>query len=432
MNRTATTLRSDRGAVLIQVAFAMVGLLAFCVFVIDYGVMWTGRSQVQTSADAGALAGAISLAWDNATDFAGAKTKAQAVARVNTVWGQAPDVQLTDVTFPACPPGAPGLPDTCVKVDAFRNQTRGNPLPMYFGNLVGVTAQGVRSTATAQIVTGNSTDCLKPWAILDRWNEFGPEGPTPTPLSTYDKYSDGKGQDPAPEADEYIPPSATSTGTGFTLPADQGRRFAVKTAGTDISSGWFREIMLPRADGHWTGGNVYEENIETCGGLPYAIATPGVACPASIGQADAPYWATQGCFGVKAGGTTGPTKAGIDALTSRDPGASYVPGTGPGTGIVGSTFDPPTKSPRVVPIGVLDIDDYLSRNPTGSNGTVRLVNIYGFFIEGMGDVNADGSMTLNSSGKAVIGRLIRMPSLGTGASTLPASASFLVQIILVR
>jgi hypothetical protein len=429
MKTMDTARRAECGAVLIQVVVAMVALLAFGAFVIDYGIMWTGRGQIQTSADAGALAGAISLAWDSATDFAGAKTKARAVARANTVWGQAPDVQLTDVTFPACPPGAPGLPDTCVKVDAFRNQTRGNPLPTYFGNLVGVTAQGVRSTATAQIVTGNSTDCLKPWAILDRWIEFGPEGPGMLPTSTYDKYSDGRGQNPPPEADVYTPPSATSTGTGFTLPADQGRRFAVKTDATDVSSGWFREILLPRADGHWTGGNVYEENIETCGGLTYAIAEPGIACPASIGQADAAFWAAQGCFGVKAGGTTGPTRAGVEALTSRDSGATYVDGTG----IVGSTFDPPTKSPRVVPLGVLDIDDYLSRNPTGSNGTVRLVNIYGFFIEGMGDVNpATGAMTLNPAGKAVIGRLIRMPSLGTGASTLPANASFLVQIILVR
>ena len=61
------------------------------------------------------------------------------------------------------------------------------------------------------------------------------------------------------------------------------------------------------------------------------------------------------------------------------------------------------------------------------------MNIYGYFIEGMGDVDpATGAMTLNAAGKAVIGRLIRMPSLGTGSSTLPANASFLVQIILVR
>jgi len=424
MNMTHPTHPSERGAVLIMVVVAMVALMAFGAFVIDYGIMWTGRGQVQTSADAGALAGSISLAFDSPTDFAGAKTKASWAARANNVWGTAPDVQLTDVTFPPCPVGAPGLANTCVKVNAFRNQTRGNPLPTFLGNLVGITDQGVRATATAQIVTGNKTDCLKPWAVIDRWQEFGEPF---SALSTFDKYSDGKGQAPPQEADVYIPPSTGSAGTGFTLPADQGRRFAVKTEGVDVSSGWFREIALPRADGGWTGGNVYRDNIMTCGGLPYAIAAPGTACPAAIGQGDAAYWATQGCFGVKTGGTVGPTRQGIEYLTAQDPGATYG-----SSGIVGSSFDPPTASPRVVAIGVMDVDDYLARNPTGSNGTVRLVNIYGYFIEGMGTVNADGSMTLSAGGKAVIGRLIRIPSTGSGSAPITSAAAFLIKIILVR
>ncbi len=202
MNMTHPTHRSERGAVLIMVVVAMVALLAFGAFVIDYGIMWTGRGQVQTSADAGALAGSISLAFDSPTDFAGAKTKASWTARANNVWGTAPDVQLTDVTFPPCPAGAPGLANTCVKVDAFRNQTRGNPLPTFLGNLVGITDQGVRATATAQIVTGNKTDCLKPWAVIDRWEEFGEPF---SALSTFDKYSDGKGQAPPQEADNLHP-----------------------------------------------------------------------------------------------------------------------------------------------------------------------------------------------------------------------------------
>jgi len=212
------------------------------------------------------------------------------------------------------------------------------------------------------------------------------------------------------------------------LPADLGRRFAVKTEGTDVSSGWFREIKLPRADGGWTGGNVYRDNIQTCGGLPYAIATPGVACPADINQDTAAYWATQGCFGVLTGGTVGPTRQGVDYLTVQDSGATYG-----SSGIVGSTFSPPTLSPRVVAIGMMDVADYFSRNPTGSNGTVRLVNIYGFFIEGMGEVDpVTGAMSLDPGGKSVIGRLVRLPATGTGSSPIAAAASFLVKIILVR
>ena len=82
------------------------------------------------------------------------------------------------------PPGAPGPPDTCVKVDAFRNLARGNPLPVFFGSIVGLTNQGVRATATAQIISANMTDCLKPWAVIDRWDEFDgvePDYPNPDP-----------------------------------------------------------------------------------------------------------------------------------------------------------------------------------------------------------------------------------------------------------
>ena len=198
---------SERGAIIIQVAVCLLVLLAFSAFVVDYGVMWASRGQAQTAADSGALAGAISLAYETggnlAAQQANAKVKARAAAHQNFVWGQAPDVQPTDVTFPACPPGAPGPPDMCVRVNAFRNQARGNALSMFFGNLVGVGSQGVRATATAQVVAADTSECLRPWAVIDRWNEFHTDQPEPdTPdndfawSSTYDRYSDGKGGRP--------------------------------------------------------------------------------------------------------------------------------------------------------------------------------------------------------------------------------------------
>lgn len=437
MSTSSPTLRSQRGAVLIHVAIALLGLIAFSTFVADYGVMWVSRGQAQTAADAGALSGALSLAFDNSTDFDGAKERARAMATANLVFGAAPDVQLTDVTFPPCPPNTPGLPDTCVKVDTFRNQARGNALPMFFGNLVGVGGQGVRATATAQIVTGTHTDCLKPWAILDRWDEWNGTAndyPNPDPdfnySSTFDRYSTGQGQSPPREPDLYVPPGGENgAGTGFTLPADQGRRFAVKVGDNSgsISSGWFRAIRIPRLDGQ-TGGDVYRENISSCGGLPNGFATPDTVCPATIGNADAAYWAERGCYRVETGNMVGPTDQGVDELIARDPNAQWS-----GSGITNSAFSPGTSSPRVVPIGVLDIDSYLAPAPNGSNGIVRLVNIYGFFIEGMGDVQPDGTITCcSNSGRSVVGRIMTIPSIGVGNSTLPVEASFLRQVILVR
>jgi Flp pilus assembly protein TadG len=442
MNATTvriSCLRNTRGAVLVQVAVALVALLALSSFVFDYGVMWVSRGQAQNAADAGALSGAISLAFDGAADEDGARARAIAMSQSNRVWGQAPDVTNADVTFPACPPG-PGVPDTCVKVDVFRNQARNNALPTFFSRLAGVLDQGVRATATAQVLAGDTTDCLKPWAIIDRWDEFGPiQFPNPDPdfnaASTFDRYSTGQAQAPPQEPDMYVPPGPDGPGTGFRLPQDEGTRFAIKVdtnQNVTVSSGWFRAIRLPRLDGQ-TGGSVYRDNITSCGGLPASFASPDTVCPASIGNADAAYWAERGCFATEPGNMVGPTRQGIEELIARDGGASW--GTGPDgrQGIVGSNFDPPTSSPRVVPIGLLDIDYFLSQDPSGANGVIRLINIYGFFVEGMGDVDlTTGQMTLAANGRSVIGRVMTIPSTASGRNTLPNSASFLRTIILVR
>ena len=50
---------SERGAILVQVALALLALVAFTMFVVDYGVFWVGRRQAQNAADASALAGAL-------------------------------------------------------------------------------------------------------------------------------------------------------------------------------------------------------------------------------------------------------------------------------------------------------------------------------------------------------------------------------------
>ena len=42
-------LSSEDGAILIQVALAILVLIAFNIFVVDYGVMWAGRAQAQNA-----------------------------------------------------------------------------------------------------------------------------------------------------------------------------------------------------------------------------------------------------------------------------------------------------------------------------------------------------------------------------------------------
>ena len=331
----------------------------------------------------------------------------------------------------------------CVRVNAFRNQARGNALSMFFGNLVGVGSQGVRATATAQVVAADTSECLRPWAVIDRWNEFHTDQPEPdTPdndfawSSTYDRYSDGKGGRPPQENDLYVAPSAAGPGTGFRLPNDLGRRFVIKSdtnTNSTVSPGWFRAMRIPRLDGA-TGGDVYRENIEGCGGLPATYwSACNDPCPTSIGTDDAAYWATQGCFRTETGNMSGPTTQGVEVLIANDPNAVWIEGATPAEGYIENSIHGENwlKSKRIVPVGVIDIDWFLSQDPTGSNGVLRLVNIFGFFIEGMGDVDdVTGTITLNPAGKAVVGRVLTIPAMGI--SRLHTSASFLRTIILVR
>ena len=417
--------RDERGAVLIQVAVAMLALLALSSFVFDYGVMWVSRGQAQNAADAGALSGAISLAFDSGTDQDGARAKAIAVARRNRVWSAAPDITDADVTFPPCPPGAPGLPDTCVKVDVFRNQRPGgNPLPTFFSRLVNITEQGVRATATAQIITGDTTDCLKPWAVIDRWDEYdtatnGAEAEYPEPdpdflpTSTFDRYSTGQGNSPPPENDLYVRPTPAQVvpepGSGCPTTRDAALR-----------SRWTRTPTrrCPPAGSARFGCHV--SMARTGATSTGRTSRPAAGCPRATPRRTRSARPTSGT-------TTWPTGRSADAMrpspatwlgragrASRNSSRVTAARRGEATGIVGSTFSPATSSPRVVPIGVIDIDDFLSQDPSGANGVLRMVNIYGFFIEGMGDVDpATGPMTLSPGGHAVIGRIMTIPSMGT-------------------
>ena len=107
----------------------------------------------------------------------------------NTVFAVAPDVVMaTDVIFtdqPAdmCPADVNGL-TPCIRVDVYRNQARTNALPSIFGQVFGITAHGVRATATARVAIADTTNCMKPWAIPDKW------------IDNYDDHESDRDQDP--------------------------------------------------------------------------------------------------------------------------------------------------------------------------------------------------------------------------------------------
>jgi len=390
MNRTPCICRSERGAVFVQIAIAIFVLMAFNVFVLDYGIMWIGRRQAQNAADAGALAGAVARGYDDFDDppLSGgrAERSAEGVARANLIWQQA---GVPEVLF-ECPAGVTGK---CVRVNVYRNAENGNPLPTFFGPILGITSQGVRATATAIAGNGNATECLRPFAFPDKWVENRPPG------DEFNRYLVPGPGTPLSPADQYIPPDGTQA-VSYNI-TDFGHRidFQYNQLPTDpITEGLLLSLNLP-------GSNTYEENIAGCNGQP-------VALHASVPLRGGPP------------GTT--TRTALQALFAQDSGATWnsvdqrvenscAPGCAP-------------VSPRLIAIALFDPDRYQLARATGDwsacpGGTpcIRVSNIIGFFIH------------LLNGGSGGHGHFVRYAGMSvTDAPTFVDDGSWLVTTNLIR
>jgi hypothetical protein len=419
MRRTLirTDAGSDRGSILVHVAVALLGLIAFTTFVFDYGVMWTGRRMAQNVADAGALAGAVSLAFDDygdRSDTGPAKLAAFALSQTHQVWGEAPDVDITtDITFPPCPDDGT---DGCVRVDVYRNQDRGNPLPMFFGAIVGLQAHGVRATATAKVSAANGSNCLKPLAVPDKWLEM--QDPAWTPESTFETaVRQGNQWIPLANPDIYerpVPGTPGSPGTGFTLENDAGIELVLKhsDAQNTIAPGIFFPVVLTDP-----GANAYRDHLGGCPGNAVRI-NDGSGCPGGLADP------SKGCIDKEPGNMVGPTSQGFWNLYNQDPDARWVEGEGVvgGCETNGTCNTESGLSPRRVPIAVFDTGTYEMSKQSGRAEPLVIVNMLGFFVD---YIQGQGQNI------QISGRLIPLPGEWNGGPT-NGSNPFLFAIHLVR
>ena len=411
-----TSLRSNRGAILLNVATGLMVFIGVTAFVVDYGVMWVGRGQAQNAADAGALAGAVAMAfdangWTDRTPTGPARASALRMAQQNSIWGQPPNVDVnTDVFFtglPAamCPADANGR-TPCIRVDVYRNQARGNPLPAIFGLAVGLVDQGVRATATARVAVADASDCLKPWIIPDKWaDNHDTTAPIDSTWTAEDTFETGNQQGqtwtPFNPPDVYTPPSSSGPGTGFTVAADLGMMVTLKAGGpqTSISPGVYFPVRIPTYTGGSTGGSDYRANISDCNGVAIPIGT---------------------MLESENGNMIGPTAQGVSALIARDPGARWDPVTKSVTNSCAQASPScGTSSPRIVAVPIFDTALYESTKRQGLP-QFKVVNILGFFLDQM-------------QGNDVRGYLTEAPGLSTGTvASIDPLASFLTTIQLIR
>jgi Flp pilus assembly protein TadG len=366
-------LKSERGAMLIMVAVCLLALTLLSAVVVDYGILWTSRRQAQNSADSAAMGAAITMLVDP-TKTDEAKDVAHKLASENAVWAEYPKDADVLVDLPiTCPPGTGGGVG-CVRVDVQRGQTdrnggtHTNKLPTLFAQLAGISSQAIMATATAQVISGNSVRCLKPWAVPDRWNDFD-EAP-----------KDGSWN----QMDTFTPPTDTYSMPGFKNPQDDGTEIVLKSGNTSAwSAGWMQEI-----DWGQTGSNVYRTEIATC---PSWIPDVGIydgtyKCDAKNDTPDP----EKGCISVKTGTSQGPTTQGVSDLVNLDPAAHWD-----GTKVVGGCGDTPAGcgainptgysfSPRIVPVSLFNPQAFYNESCSGGTGcVVQVSNLIGFFVEGM-------------------------------------------------
>ncbi len=348
MSRFQRLRKDESGMSYVFVGLGMMAFLSASMLAIDVGMLMTARNQAQNSADAGALAGATALLYDNYTDRSPggpAVTNAINAATGNQVMAKNVSVLASDVTFPLDPSGEPSR----VKVTVRRTASRGNPVSTLIAKYFGVTTTDIGATATAEVSQANAMTCVKPFTIPDKWNER--QTPPWDGNDTYDAF-DNKGR-PLANPDIYIP--ATQPGyTGYNQESMRGQKLVLRAAtGDNITVSFYYSLAMGKPV--ITGGDEYRWNIDNCNKTIY-------------------YWGDP--LTQEPGAKEGPTIQGAEGLIAKDPGAYWDTATNK---VKGSAYG--AQSPRVFPIPLYDPIVYDSGKRNGRTADLVTANWIGFFLE---------------------------------------------------
>lgn len=263
MTRLRQLSRAEHGAVLAQVGICVFVLMAFNVFVLDYGLLWVARGQAQNAADAAALAGAVARGYDDRinppTPTGLAASVARSVAEHNVIWQHAG----TPMVFFDCPPGVTGR---CTRVDVHRDGLHGSrTLDVLFGPILGIDSQQVRATATAVTANGNASPCMRAIAFADGWEE------NRAPGAQFNRFYEGTAP-PAPgtlltNPDVYTPPSATYAGR-TRVSTDYNFRIVWDLSDAAMFGPVTRELPVPL---DLPGSRTFFQNATSCSGQTVAL-----------------------------------------------------------------------------------------------------------------------------------------------------------------
>jgi Flp pilus assembly protein TadG len=172
--------RDERGMSYVFIGLGMTAFMSASMLAIDVGMLMTARNQAQNSADAGALAGATALLYDdfdNRSASGPAVTSAINAALGNKVMGGEVSIEPENVEFPLDPEGEA----TRVRVTVQRTVPTLVARPAF-----GIHTPNIGAVATAEVSPANAMTCVKPFTIPDKWKEM--QTPPWSGDDTYDAF----------------------------------------------------------------------------------------------------------------------------------------------------------------------------------------------------------------------------------------------------
>jgi Flp pilus assembly protein TadG len=412
-DRSRSPHREESGVALAVMALMLFLALGMSALVIDYGMIKAAKAEAQRAMDAAALAGASAfLIPDPTTDYTAiARERAREYAEKHTVRNQ--QITHDEVEDPQV-----DLVAKTVKVDWNRTN-----IPLWFANVFGISSMGLHATATAKASESGFSNCLKPVALPDMWNNVNnvASGPGKSTV-TEDKngnhvwdYVDANNNgviDPGEmepwtfnTGDIYDPPT---TGYGTTFRNSYGTGSSVKT------KDYGRQVLVQTFDPKDASVSSYfrtwGENSNTLGVDSMSASIRGERCTA--GSVGTNY--------QQGNGAKTALEPAWNYLVDQDPSARWDDAS---NDVVGSSYGDNwlDHSPRVITVGLYD-PKYAS---APQDNPIQFTNFGKMWL----DQRPCGGGGLGTCKNPITARFLGYVNGGAGG---PETGTLIYHIVLVR
>lgn len=347
----------NRGQVVVLFVLALLVLLGFAALGIDVGYLYSVKTELQRSADAGALGGAYVF---NDGDWSFGSTppepmrtkavqRAQDAATSDPVGASPVSAGAVNVTFPAVNPNQ-------IQVTIQKN------VNLFFAGIVGMPSVTVSATATAEAVrVEQNVECLKPLAVplpyVDRDNN--------------ERWNSGDGSPTDPRQGTHVTDLRIVDATissSFDVRNNSGRLFALDLCQNGIVDSTTYQ--------NWIADPSQDLSVIQC-----TRTCPGGS--AFVGTRNGRIW-------VRRSQSPGATMTGLQRLINSDRGARFNYDSGNYPNLPGSNLhNGPAwiTSPRVMRVALYDPS--VAAGPSQADRRILVWGFAGFWIEGVRSHSCD-------------------------------------------